>query len=140
MRLVADGDAGSERALLLPLCRALRIGRDGNVDLVDYRIDLGRGLPERLAGLAGDEVGELVLLLADDIGEAAQGLDADGERLRRPAGPGGAGGRAFRVGIADGAGPERTPRRRLGRKIGRASCRGSVCQSVLISEGAVPIN
>src|SRR3546814_20722752 len=115
MRLVADGDAGSERALLLPLCRALRIGRDGNVDLVDYRIDLGRGLPERLAGLAGDEVGELVLLLADDIGEAAQGLDADGERLRRPAGPGAAGASAVRVGTADGAGHGRLPRRRLRR-------------------------
>ena len=46
--------------------------------------------PKRLAGFARDEVGEVLLAGAHDIGEAAQRLDPVGDRMRRPFGPGGA--------------------------------------------------
>ena len=58
VRLVADGDAGAERAFEPPLRGAVGISRDRNVDLVDDRLDLGARFPERLAGLARDQVGE----------------------------------------------------------------------------------
>src|SRR6202008_3603196 len=37
---------------------AFGIGGDRDVDLGDHRLDLGAGFPDRLAGLAGDEIGE----------------------------------------------------------------------------------
>ena len=71
--------------------------------------------PERLAGLARDQVGELALARAHDIGEAAQRLDPVGERVRRPFRPGGARGGDLGGGVADLARPELRAGRRLGR-------------------------
>ena len=115
VRLVADGDAGAHRAFEPALGGAVRIGRDRDVDLVDHRLGLGARLPERLAGLAGDQVGERLQLAAHDIGEAAQGLDPEGEGARGPAGPGGAGGGDRGLDVAGLAGPERFAGRGLGR-------------------------
>ena len=62
VRLVADRDAVAERGLHLPLRRPLGIGLDRDLDLVDDRADLGPRFPQRLAGLARDQLGELGLL------------------------------------------------------------------------------
>ena len=52
----------AERRFELPLRRALGIGVDRDLDLVDDRADLGPRFPERLAGLARDQLGELGFL------------------------------------------------------------------------------
>ena len=72
MRLVADRDPGAHRAFEPLLRVALLMGRHRNVDLVQHRLCLGARFPERLAGLAGDQVGERLELAAHDIGEAAR--------------------------------------------------------------------
>ena len=59
VRLVADRDPVAERGFELPLRRALGIGLDRDLDLVDDRADLGPRFPQRLAGLARDQLGEL---------------------------------------------------------------------------------
>ena len=118
VRLVADRDARAERAFEPPLRRALAISGDRDVDLVDHRLDLGARLPERLAGLAGDQVGEWLELGANDVGEAPQRLDPDREGLGRPGRPGGAGRGDLGVGIAGGAGPQGLAGRRLDRGQG----------------------
>ena len=101
MRLVANRDLVAHRRFELPLRRPLGIGLDRDFDLVDDRADFGLGFPIRLAGFARDELGELVLALAHDIGEAAHGLDPVGERMGGPVRPGGARRGDFGGGIAD---------------------------------------
>ena len=73
--------------------------------LID-RVDLGPRFPERLAGLARDQVGEFVLALRTTLAKRRSGLDAEGERVRRPCRPGGARGGDLGVGVADLARPE----------------------------------
>ena len=52
--------------------------------LATTAVDLAARLPQRLAGLACDQVGEGVGLAAHDIGEAAHRLDAVGQRPSPP--------------------------------------------------------
>ena len=115
VRLVAHRDAVAERGLELALRRALGIGLDRNLDLVDHRRDLGPRFPIRLAGFLRDQLGEFILALADDIGEAAHGLDPVSDRMRRPGRPARARRLDLEVGIADRAGPDFLARRRVGR-------------------------
>ncbi len=81
VRFVPDRDAGAERPFEPPLRGALGISGHRDIDLADHRLDFGLALPERLAGFAGNQVGEFVLLAPDHIGEAAQGLDPHRKRL-----------------------------------------------------------
>jgi hypothetical protein len=95
MRLVAHGDP-AKRGFHAALGRALRIRIDRDFDLADHGIEFGARLPERFPRFARNQVGEGVHAMAHDVGEAAQRLDAHGERPRRPARPTGARGRDLR--------------------------------------------
>ena len=114
VRFVADRGGALQRAVQFALAGALGIGGDRDIHLGDDRLDLGAGFPHRLAGLARDQLGELVVLLARFVGEAADELDAGGERLRGPRRPSAAGPVHGRVDIADVTAPELRARRRLG--------------------------
>ena len=91
VRFVPDRVLGADRAFKPPLRRALRIGRDRDVDLAHHRLGLGRRLPQRLAGLARDQIGEVVEPGAHPVGEPPQRLRAIGQRLGRPTEETGAG-------------------------------------------------
>ena len=120
VRLMADGDTVAERRLELPLRSALCISVDGNLDLVDDGGDLGAGFPQRLAGLAGDQLGEFGLALAHDVGEAAQRFHPVGDGECGPFRPGGAGNRHFGSSISDAAAPKLfAGRRRSRHELGR---------------------
>jgi hypothetical protein len=124
VRLVAQRHAAAHRGIELALAGAFGEGAGRNVDLGDYRIDLGLGFPQRLAGLARDQVGERVAARADDIGVAAQGLDTEGDRLGRPGGPAFARSRDFTIGIADRVAPQQVAGRRfVGKKFTRHGLR-----------------
>ena len=101
MRLVADRDPVAEGSFHLSLRRPLGIGLDRDVDLVDDGRDFGPRLPQRFASLARDQLGKFGFLAADDIGEAAQCLNAIGVGVRRPGGQGRASGGDFGARIAN---------------------------------------
>ena len=90
MRLGATRDLVDERGLELSRRGSLEIGVGRNLDLGDDRGDLGPRFPERLSGLARDEVGEGLFAASDFIGETAQRLDPERDAVRRPFRPGGA--------------------------------------------------
>jgi hypothetical protein len=110
---VSHRDPRAQRAFQPPLRCPLRIGRDGNIDLVDHRIDLGGAFPQRLSGLARDQVGKFVLFAPHDIGEAAQCLDPHRQRPRRPGRPGAPRARYLGIDVAAGPGPQGRAGRRL---------------------------
>ena len=90
---------------------------------------------KRLAGFARDQLGEIGLVLAHDVGEAAHRLDPIGVRMRRPFRPGGARGGDFGRGIADLARPDLLAGRRIGRdelSLAASARRGSGVQPVVI--------
>ncbi len=84
MRLVAQRGSALQRAVELFLPGALGIGGDRDLDLADDRFDLGARFPQRLAGLARDQLGEGIAVLADFIGEAAHEFDPAAQRFARP--------------------------------------------------------
>ncbi len=120
MRLVTHRDLVAERSLHPALRSTFGIRLDRDLDLVDDGSDLGAGFPQRLAGLARNQLGKFALTLAHDIGKAAQRLDAIGVRMRRPLGPGGARGSNFLAGIADLARPDLVAGRRIRRNQSRS--------------------
>ena len=113
MRLVPQRHARSHRGVQPPLRGAIGISGYRDVDLRHHRVDFGACLPQRLAGLARDHVGEGVLPLAHDIGETAQRLDPIGQRPRRPGRPAGARDRNFGVDVSY----RTTPQLRAGRRF-----------------------
>jgi hypothetical protein len=115
VRLVSQRHARVHRRVEPLLAGARRIGGDRDVDLGDHRFDFGARFPQRLAGLACEQVGKGVGLGADDIGEAPHRLDAKGERARRPFRPGFARRGDFLVGIAHGLPPQYGTRGGFGR-------------------------
>ena len=116
MGFVAHRDAIAEVGLHLPLGSSLGISVDRDFDLVDDGGNLSPRLPQRLAGFAGDQLGELGILLSHDIGEAADGLDAVGCGMCGPGRPRGARRGDFGGSIPDLARPDFGNRGRIGRR------------------------
>ena len=113
MRFVAHRHLVAQRCFKASHRGALAKRVDRNFDLVDDRADFGPRFPKRLARFARDEVGEILLAGAHDVGEAAQGLDPIGHRMRRPFGQGGTRGGYFDRRVADRPGPDLRSGRRF---------------------------
>ena len=113
MWLVPNRDLVAERRFHAPLRCPLSVGVDRNLDLVDDCRDFGLRFPQRFSGFLRDQLGEFGLVLANDVGEAPNGLDAIGVRMRRPFWPGGACGRDFLGWVADRPRPDFVARRRI---------------------------
>ncbi len=111
MRLVPDGGSRTHRALDAALRGAFLIGADRNLDFQHDRFDFGPCLPQRLAGFAGDSVGECFRTTAHDIHETTQRFRPVGERTRRPFGPRAAGEVDLCIDVADRAPPQDRTRR-----------------------------
>jgi hypothetical protein len=105
VRLVAHRVAQPHRAFDPAVGGAFGIGLDRDIDLVRDRFDLGPRFPQRFAGLARDQIGELFAIGLHPVGKAAQRFGAEGDGLRGPSGPGGARGCNFGVDVTDTAAP-----------------------------------
>src|SRR3546814_5953149 len=79
---------------------------DRNIDLVAHRFDLGARFPQRLAGLARDQVGKALRLGLHSVDEAAQRFGTIGEGPGGPAGPGSARRRDLGIDVARPAAPQ----------------------------------
>jgi hypothetical protein len=104
-----------KRRFHLPLRRALGIGFDRDLHLVDHGRDLGPGLPKGLSRFARDQLGEFDFLGANHVREPPHRFDSIRMGVRRPGGPRGARRRHFGAGVADLSRPDFLARCRIGR-------------------------
>src|SRR5690606_818746 len=127
VRLVAHGGGALQSAVEPPLPGPFGIGSDRDLDFGDDRFDLTACFPQRLAGLAGNQLGEGILFLANFIRKAAHQLDPRGERLSRPLRPGAAGAHYGFVNVADPPAPQfLTGSRLVGNDLGFVHGRSKV--------------